>query len=618
MEKFRSKYIYEGRRFVIIGAVLCIVIIFAVRLLDLQLINNEYKNTAENIALLRKILYPARGVIYDRNDNLLVFNELSYDIMLIMREVQPFDTLDFCGTLGIKQEDFDKRISDVQNRSMNPGYSSYVPQVFMSLLSSNECRVLQEKLYKFPGFYIQPRTIRNYRYPNAALLLGNVGEVNRRDIENDNYYVSGDFSGRSGVENSYEKRLRGEKGIEIMLRDAHGRIQGSYENGIHDKAPVTGKNLKLAIDIELQAYAEKLMQNKLGSVVMIEPETGEILCLVSSPTYDPALLVGRQRGRNFTMLDNDPLRPLLDRSIMARYSPGSTYKPAQGLVFLQEGIITPQRVYTCFSGYPYNGGRPACHSHDSPVSLIGALATSCNAYFCWGLHDMLDNRIIYPSIQEAYDQWREHITSLGYGVRLGIDLPSESRGYVPTSQFYDNKYRRWNSNTIISIAIGQGEVDATPLQMCNLAAIIANRGYYIPPHVVREIEAEALDPVYTEKIWTTIDPEHFEGIIHGMRNAVTYGTCWGLNIPGIEVCGKTGTVENYRGKDHSACISFAPFEKPEVAIAVFIENGGWGADNAIPLARLMLEKFFYGEVRYESRWTEEKVLNTVILPYNVQ
>ena len=593
--------------------------LFIARLFDLQLINKEYKATADNIALLRKILYPARGVIYDRNDNLLVYNEPSYDVMLIMRDIQPFDTLDFCYTLGITQGFFDKRIADIKNRNLNPGYSSYVPQEFMSQLSTNECGVLQEKLYKFPGFYIQHRTIRNYRYPNAALLLGNIGEVNRRDIENDNYYVPRDFSGRSGVENSYEKILRGEKGIEILLRDAHGRIQGSYENGIHDKDPVTGKNLKLAIDIELQAYAEQLMQNKLGSVVMIEPETGEILCLVSSPTYDPELLVGRQRGGNYAILESNPLKPFLDRSIMERYSPGSTFKPAQGLVLLQEGIITPQKAYTCAYGYPLNGGRPACHEHGSPLNLIGAIATSCNAYFCWGLHDMLDNRRLHPSIQDAFNQWRGHITSLGFGVQLGIDLPSENRGYVPTSQFYDNAYRRWTSNTIISIAIGQGEISATPLQMCNLSAIIANRGYYITPHVVREIEGGTLDSLYTTKIRTAIDPEHFDAVIQGMRNAVIYGTCWGLSLPGIEVCGKTGTVENYRGKDHSACIGFAPLDKPEVSIAVFIENGGYGADNAIPLARLMLEKFFYGEVRPESRWTEEKVLKTVtVFPYYVQ
>ena len=596
-------------------------ILFIVRLIELQLLDNTYKDTAANIALLRKILYPARGVIYDRNDNLLVYNESSYDVMLTMRDIQPFDTLDFCRSLGITREFFDKQITDIKDRRLNPGYSAFTPQEFMSQLSSNECAILQEKLYKFPGFYIQHRTIRNYEYPNAALILGYVGEVNRRDIENDNFYVPRDLYGRSGVENRYEKTLRGEKGIEILLRDSRGRIKGKYENGIHDKDPIAGKNLKLSIDIELQAYAERLMQNKLGSVVMIEPETGEILCLVTSPSYDPAMLVGRQRGSNFEMLQRDPLRPLFDRSIMGRYSPGSTFKPAQGLVFLQERIITPQKIYSCYSGYPLGvNGRPACHFHESPLSLVPAIATSCNAYFCWGLHDMLDNRNrqLFPTIQDAFNNWRGHITSLGFGVRLGIDLPSESQGYIPLSQAYDNMYRRWNSNTIISTAIGQGEILATPLQMCNEAAIIANRGYYIVPHVVREIEGGALDSIYRTKKWTTINPEHFTSIIQGLRNAVTYGTCTGLYMPDIEVCGKTGTVENARGRDHSACIAFAPRDNPRVAIAVFIENGGFGAWNAVPVARLMFEKFFYGEVKPENKYLENRVLSGLYNPNYVQ
>ena len=617
MERYRDQYIYERRRYVIIAAVLCIVIIFVIRLFTLQIADNENKSRAESNAFLRKVLNPARGVIYDRNDNLLVYNQPSYEVMLIMHEIQSFDTLDFCQTLGITREIFDNRISGIKNRSLNPGYSAYTPQVFMNQLSINECGLLQEKLYKFPGFYIQQRPVRDYNYPNAALVLGNTGEVNRRDIENDNYYLPGDLSGRSGVENSYEKILRGEKGVEILLRDARGRIKGSYEEGIHDITPVSGKNLKLAIDIELQAYGEKLMQNKLGSVVMIEPETGEILCLVSSPSYDPGLLVGRQRGQNYMMLESNPLRPLFDRSIMGRYSPGSTYKPAQGLVFLQEGIITPQKTYTCVYGYPLIG-HPICHEHTSPLNLVAALATSCNAYFCWGLHDMLDNRRLHPTIQEAFDQWRSHMISLGFGVQLGIDLPSENRGYLPTSQFYDNSYRRWTSSAIISTAIGQGEITATPLQLCNLAAIIANRGYYIVPHVVKEIEGGILDSIYTTKKWTSIAPDHFEGIIEGMQHAVRNGTCRELFLPGVEVCGKTGTVENTRGKDHSACIAFAPRDNPKIAIQVYIENGGFGATIAIPVARLMLEKFLYGEARPESRWTEERVLNTIILPYNVQ
>ena len=613
-----SKKIYSTRRYVIIGAVVCIIVIFAVRLFYLQIVDKDYKNRAESNAFLNKTLYPARGVIYDRNDNLLVYNQSIYDVMLIMREIQPFDTLDFCRTLDITQEYFDKRMLEIKDRRMNPGYSAYTPQVFMRELSGVESGVFQEKLYKFPGFYVQNRMIRNYGFPNAPLVLGYIGAVTKRELENDRYYVPEDFSGQTGIERSYETILRGEKGIEILLRDAQGRIKGKYEEGIHDKATVAGKNLKLAIDIELQAYGEKLMVNKKGSIVMIEPETGEILCMVSSPSYDPNLFVGKQRGNNYAKLSIDPLNPLMDRSIMARYPPGSTFKPAQGLVFLQEEIITPQKMYTCNYGYPLGWeGRPKCHGHESPLNLIAALATSCNSYFCWGLHDMLDNnRRKYNTVQGAYEVWRNLMISLGYGVQLGIDLPSESRGDIPESQFYDDMYRRrWFSGNIISNAIGQGEILATPLQICNLSATVANRGYYITPHIVKSIEGEKLDAIYTTRKQTGIDSQHFNAIAEGMRHAVLYGTCRELNMNNLEVCGKTGTVQNPHGKDHSACIAFAPFKNPEIAIVVFIENGGFGADIAIPVGRLMLEKYFYGEP--ESLWREERVLNTIITPFNI-
>ncbi|MDR2233717.1 MAG: penicillin-binding protein 2 [Tannerella sp.] len=620
--KQNEKYILESRRYIIIGVVLCVVAVFVIRLFMIQVVDSQYKNRADNNALVNKILYPARGVIYDRNDNLLVYNQSTFEVMLVMRDIQPFDTLDFCRTLGITKEFFDNRIEEIKDTRRNPGYSSYTPQVFRSQLSATESGIFQEKMYKFPGFYIQNRPIRMYGTEHAALLLGYIGEVNNRDIEKDKFYIAGDYSGRTGVEQSYENLLRGEKGIEILLRDAHGRIIGKYEDGKHDKTPVPGTNLKLAIDIELQAYGEKLLQNKVGSVVMIEPETGEILCLVSSPSYDPSLLVGRQRSPNYAMLESNPLKPLFDRSIMSMYSPGSTFKPAQGLVFLEAGTLTPNKLYTCANGFTLPGmnGKPGCHSHGSPLSLVGALATSCNSYFCWGLHDMLDDRRIYPTVQEAFDKWRSYMTSLGYGTRLGIDMPSENRGYLPTSQFYDNmnKGRRWSSRTIISTAIGQGEILATPLQICNLAAIIANRGYYVVPHIVKNIENNQLDSTYTSRRRTAISSEHFDSIVEGMRNAVVYGTCTGLYMPDIEVCGKTGTVENFKGRDHSACIAFAPRENPKVAISVFIENGGWGAENAIPVARLMLEKMLYGEVSQTSKWIEDRVMRTVILPYYVQ
>lgn len=613
------KYTLENRRYVISGAVVFLVLIYVIRLFMLQIVDSDYKAWADSNAFLKKTLYPSRGLIYDRNGKLLVYNQPAYEVMMIMREVQPFDTLDFCQILGITKEQFVKRVADIKNRRLNPGYSSYVPQVFMNQLSAQEYGVLQEKLYKFPGFYIQNRTNREYEYPYAANILGYIGEVNKKDIENDSYYVQGDDSGRSGIERSYEKVLRGVKGEEILLRDAHGRIKGKYDDGKHDRAPESGKNLTLAIDMELQAYGEKLMQNKLGGIVMIEPETGEVLCMVSAPSYDPSLLVGRKRGKNHLMLQRDPSKPLFDRPLMAQYPPGSTFKPTQGLIFLQEHVITPETRYTCAHGYTFRGGKPACHGHPSPLPLTGALSTSCNSFFPWGLHDMLDSRVRYPSVQQAFDVWKDHMVSMGYGYKLGIDLPGEKRGYIPNSKTYDKIYRgRWNSSTIISIAIGQGEILATPLQICNLAATVANRGYFITPHVVKEIQDMPLDTLYTRRRYPTIDSHYYEYVAEGMRGAVIgspYGaTCRGANLPDIEVCGKTGTAENPHGKDHSIFMGFAPYHQPKVAICVFVENAGFGATYAVPIGRLMIEKYLNREISEADKMLEEAMINTVILP----
>lgn len=607
MENNRKSYYYGNRRYIIAGAVIILLLIFITRLFYLQIVSDDYKKWADSNAFQKRTLYPSRGVIYDRNGKLLVYNQPSYDVMVIMREVQPFDTIDFCRTLGITKESYDSRIATIRNTG---GYSSYVPQVFMNQLSATEYGLLQEKLYKFPGFYIRNRASREYGCTNAAHLLGYIGEVNRKDIEKDDYYVPGDDAGRSGVESSYEKILRGEKGVEILLRDVHGRVKGKYEEGIHDRAPVSGKNITLSIDMELQALGEKLMQNKQGAIVMIEPVTGEVLCLVSFPTYDPALLNGKQRKINYPILESDQQKPLFDRSIMGRYPPGSTFKPAQGLIFLQEGVITKEKTYSCARGYTYLGGRPKCHGHGSPLSLVPALATSCNSYFCWGLHEMLDSRSRYKSIQEAFNVWKDYMVSMGYGYPLGIDLPGEDQGYIPNSDSYDrSRNKRWNSSSIISIAIGQGEVGATPLQICNLAATIANRGYYITPHVVREIQDMELDEKYRTPKYTGIKREYYDHTVEGMRDAVQWGTCRNLHFPDIEVCAKTGTVENPHGRDHSACIAFAPMNNPKIAIAVFVENGGFGSQVAIPLAKLMLQKYFYGEIPEHDQWHETYMTN---------
>ena len=520
-------YNLEKRKFVIGGTILIVGLIYLVRLFVLQVPDNDYKTFADSNAFLKKIQYPSRGLIYDRNGKLLVYNQPAYDVMMIMREVQPFDTLDFCRTIGITRAQFDRRLQMMKDRRLNPGYSAYTPQTFISQLSAEDYGRLQEKLYKFPGFFIQNRMLRQYAYPYGANVLGNIREASPRDIENDSYYIRGDYTGDLGVEKSYEKFLRGEKGVEILLRDAHGRIKGRYEDGIFDIPPQSGKNLKLSIDIDLQEYGERLMANKIGAIVAIEPSTGEILALVSSPSYDPSTLVGRSRGKNYAALNRNPYKPLYDRAIMAAYPPGSTFKPTQGLTFLQEGVITPHTMYPCYHGFVSGRLRVGCHAHGSPLSLMPAISTSCNAYFCYGLKSMVDSRSKYKSTAEAFDTWKDYMVSMGYGYRLGVDLPSESRGFIPNSNYYSKIYgeKRWRALTIISIAIGQGKVLATPLQIANLAATIANRGYFYTPHVVKEIQDTVLSADYRTKRYTKVSSDKYNYIVEGMRMAVLGGTC---------------------------------------------------------------------------------------------
>mgnify|MGYP003471940998 FL=1 len=613
----KKDYTYEKRKYVIGGIAILIVLIYSIRLFNLQILSN-YKEAAESNAFLHRTQYPSRGAIYDRNGELLVFNQPAYDIMFIPREVNELDTLDFCKTLGITQEQFLKRMQDVKNRRLNPGYSRYTPQVFLTQLSAEECGVFQEKLFKFPGFSIQRRTIRQYSYNAAGHILGDIGEVSPKDIEKDNYYVRGDYAGQQGIEKSYEQYLRGEKGVEILLRDAHGRIQGKYNDGANDKPSVPGKNLKLGIDIKLQQLGERLMQNKIGAIVAIEPSTGEILCMVSAPTFNPELMLGRQRGKNHKMLQQDKKKPLLNRAIMGTYPPGSTFKTAQGLTFLHEGIVNESTtLYPCSGGFNYRNSRVGCHAHSSPVSLIPAIATSCNSYFCWGLFRMIgDDK--YNSVQNALTVWKDHMVSQGFGYRLGVDLPGEQRGFIPNAQFYDRAYRgSWNGLTIISISIGQGEITATPLQIANLAATIANRGHFTTPHVVKEIEDNELDSLYRFPRQTSIDSHYYDHIVEGMRAAVT-GSSAGATcrlvetiLPGVEACGKTGTAQN-RGKDHSVFMGFAPMNNPQIAIAVYVENGGFGATYGVPIGAMMMDQYLHGKLSPENEKLAEEFSKRVI------
>ena len=606
-------YELEKRKYVIGGIATLIVVIYIIRLFSLQITSDDYKKSADSNAFLKKIDYPSRGIITDRNGKLLVFNQPAYDIMVVVNEARGrLDTLEFCQTLGITREDFDRRMEVIMDRSRNPGYSRFTQQLFMNQLSDQDFSVFQEKMYRFPGFYVQRRTIRQYQYNCAAHVLGDVAEVSPADIEEDDYYQPGDYIGKLGVERSYERQLRGEKGVQILLRDAHGRVQGHYQNGAFDRKPSPGKNLTLGIDYKLQMLGERLMQNKIGSIVAIEPSTGEVLCMVSSPSYDPRLMVGRLRAKNHLELSRNPFKPLLNRSIMGQYPPGSTFKTTQGLTFMSEGIITPSTMYPCSHGFHYRGLKVGCHGHAAPLPLVPAISTSCNGFFCWGLYYMIGAKSKYHTVQNAMNTWRDYMVSMGFGYRLGIDLPGEKRGLIPNAQFYDKAYKgSWNGLTIISIAIGQGEVNATPLQIANLGATIANRGWYYVPHVVKKIEGEPLDTTYTHRHKTMASRTAYDYIVQGMRSSVLGGTCHALSKYDFMACGKTGTAQN-RGRDHSVFMGFAPMDKPKIAVAVYVENGGWGADYGVPIGGLIMEQYINGKLSEASEKKAEEFQHRVI------
>ena len=607
-----NDYTHDTRKFILGGAIIIVLLVYIIRLFSLQVLSDEYKTKADSNAFYKKTIYPSRGLIYDRNGELLVYNQPAYDIMFVPREIKgKLDTLELCSALNITREDFEKRMEDVRNPRSNPGYSSYTQQMFMSRLSAEEFARFQEKLFRFPGFYVQKRSIRQYSCDAAGVILGDIGEVSPKRLKADSYYVRGDYIGTQGLEASYENVLRGKKGVEMLLRDAHGRIQGKYRNGALDTMPQRGKDLTLSIDINLQRLGERLLKNKIGSIVAIEPSTGEVLCMVSSPSYDPHILVGRQRGANHKKLANDKRKPLLNRAIMGTYPPGSTFKTSQALTFLEEGIITENTPFPCHGGFVHAGLRVGCHPHPAPLPLIPAIATSCNGYFCWGLLRMLSSNK-YGKVQKAMNVWRDYMVSMGFGYKLGVDLPGEVRGMIPNAQFYDKAYRAsWNGLTVISISIGQGEVTLTPLQIANLCATIANRGTFITPHVVKSIENDTLAATYRTPRETMASRRSYEHVVAGMRQAVLAGTCRGANLPDIEVCGKTGTAQN-KGKDHSAFIGFAPMNEPKIALAVYVENGGFGATYAVPIGALLMEQYLKGELSDDSKIKAEEMQNRVI------
>jgi len=564
--------------FVLIG------LAFIIKLFYIQVADPSYKLSANNNAFRHVTQHPARGMIFDRNGKLLVFNQASYDLKAVYKDIKPFDTTELCHLLETDKKNIIKQLNEAKQRP-------YLPAVISKQISKSGYAKLQEALYKFPGFYVETRTLRKYMLPLAAHLLGYVGEVNRNHIKKEPYYRSGDYIGISGIEKSYEQHLRGQKGVKILIVDVHNREKGSYKGGMYDTAAVVGRNITTTLDADLQELGETLMQNKLGSVVAIEPATGEILALVSAPGYDPNLLIGKQRSKNYRMLANDKLKPLFNRALKAQYPPGSTLKPTSALIGLHEGVIFPNTVFVSSGGY--STGSHIVKDHISgAVNFVMSIQHSSNVYYCQVFKHTLTDRK-YGSISGAYQNWKQHLHSFGLGIKLGTDLAYEKKGLVYPASYFDRLYGvgKWNHNTVISLSIGQGELGFTPLQIANMTATIANRGYYITPHIVRKITGENIDPEYSIRHYTAIDKALFPPVIEGMRAVVLAGTARSAHIEGVEVCGKTGTAQNPHGKDHSIFVAFAPRENPKIAIAVYVENAGYGSTWAAPIASLMIEKY---------------------------
>ncbi len=557
---------------------------FIIKLFYIQVADPSYKLSAKNNAFRHVTQYPARGMIFDRNGKLLVFNQASYDLKAVYKDIKPFDTAELCRLLEIDKATLLKQLKLAKQ-------TKYLPAVISKQISKRKYAVLQEGLYKFPGFYVETRTLRKYMQPIAAHVLGYVGEVNKKKIKKEPYYRSGDYIGISGIERSYEQELRGKKGVKILVVDVHNREKGSYKGGEYDTAAVVGRNLVTTLDADLQKFGEFLMQNKLGSIVAIEPATGEILALVSAPSYNPNLLIGKQRSKNYRILANDKLKPLFNRAIKAQYPPGSTMKPVSALIALQEGVITENTVFV--SNFGYNTGSHVVKDHiGGPVNFIMSIQHSSNAYYCNVFKKTLTDRKFH-SISKAYGNWKKHLHSFGLGIKLGTDLAYEKKGLVYPASYFDRYYGKahWNHNTVISLSIGQGELGFTPLQIANMTATVANRGYYITPHIIKEITGGVIAPQYSIKHYTKINKKYFEPTIEGMRQVILAGTARSAYIEGIDICGKTGTAQNPHGKDHSIFIAFAPRENPKIAIAVYVENAGYGSTWAAPIASLMIEKY---------------------------
>lgn len=603
----------EKKNVLIIG-VLAVGVILILQLFNLQILNDQYKITAENNAYKYVTRYPVRGLIMDRNGNILVGNKNTYDIMVTPIEVKEFDTLDFCSIFNLDTLEVRAKFKEYRKYRRRIGYQALT---FLKQVSNVQYSIFMEKAYKFPGFSAVSRTARNYPFAAGANLFGYVTEVDADFIKKNPEYKSGDYVGASGLEKSYEDVLKGEKGYNILLRDVHNRIQSSFEDGAYDKNAIPGKDILSTIDGHLQQYGEQLMQNKVGSVVAIEPSTGEILALISSPGIDIEQLASI--SKHYKEIVNDPYKPMFNRAVMSAYPPGSVFKLVNGLIGLQEGVITPQTRYNCNLGYYYGDRKLGCHAHPSPLDFTQSIMMSCNAYYCYVFRAIIENRK-YGSVSEAFDNWREMVMSFGFGRKLGTDFPAELGGTLPTTRTYDKIYgkNRWRAHSIISLSIGQGEIGATPLHLANLAATIANRGYYYIPHLVKDSPDTTIHPRFKEKNYTMVDTSHFHKVIQGMWQAVNSepgagGTARLAHVEGLDICGKTGTAQNPHGKDNAVFICFAPRENPKIAIAAYIENAGFGGTWAAPIASLMIEKYLNGEISRKD--LEQRMIDANLIQY---
>lgn len=590
------------RKLLLLSIVLITGGVFMGRLFYLQIYDSSFQKLSENNAIKVIYDYPLRGYIFDRNGKLLVANQPSYDVMVVPKDVEEIDTTEFCNILKITKDEFIAIMKKAKR------YSPRHPSVVIPQLNKAEYAYLSEKMHKYEGFYIQKRSLRDYQVNHSANVLGYIAEVNNRIIDKNPYYQMGDLIGTQGIEQQYEEVLRGIKGVKYIQKDRFNRDIGPYKGGLFDTLPERGKDITLTIDATLQQYGEELMVNKRGGIVALEPATGEILALVSAPSYDPGLLVGRERSKNFNRLWYDTIaKPLFDRGLSGEYPPGSPFKALTALIGLQEGVINTKETIFCNGGYSYGRGRIlGCHEHKSPVDMIGGIANSCNAYFCTVYRRTIEK---YETPQQGIDSWNTHLKSFGLGDYMGYDLPSGRKGFIPNSDFYNKSYNypkyKWYAPATISNAIGQGEVLMTPVQMVNFTATIANRGWFYRPHILKNISGvDTIQSIYQVKNNTTIDPAHFDPVIQGMFDVYNKGTASHIQIPDIEICGKTGTAENFiriDGKrvqltDHSIFVAFAPKDDPKIAIAVFVENGFWGSRWAGRIAGLMIEKYLKGEI----------------------